>query len=87
MKNGLAARQAQSVRFTVVAWTLTSSPFSLAAGFSTSEIRTTSGGPYLVWTAPSWPECSEPPCDPEGTRRLTESPLQAGSLTVITTPT
>jgi len=28
--------------------TLTSTSLSLAAGFSTSEIRTTSGGPYLV---------------------------------------
>ena len=43
--NGLAARRPQSVRFTVVAWTLTSTSSSLAAGFSTSATRTTSGGP------------------------------------------
>jgi hypothetical protein len=49
--NGLAARNPQSVRFTVVAWTLTSTAWSLAAGFSTSTTRTTSGGPYLVRTA------------------------------------
>jgi hypothetical protein len=35
----------QSVRFTVVACTLTRTSLSLAAGFSTSAIRTTSGGP------------------------------------------
>ena len=45
---GLAARSPQSVRFTVVACTLTRTSLSLAAGFSTSAIRTTSGGPYLV---------------------------------------
>ena len=48
---GLAARNPQSVRFTVVACTLTSTWLALTAGFSTSAIRTTSGGPYLVCTA------------------------------------
>ena len=45
---GLAARKPQSVRFTVVACTLTSTSWSLTVGFSTSEMRTTSGGPYRV---------------------------------------
>jgi hypothetical protein len=48
LMKGLAARKPLSVRFTVVAWTLTSTSLSLAVGFSTSAIRTTSGGPYLV---------------------------------------
>ena len=43
--------QAQSVWFTVVVRTLTSTSRSLTAGFSTSMTRTTSGGPYLVRTA------------------------------------
>jgi len=43
--NGLAARRPQSVRFTVVAWTLTRTSPSLAAGLSTWAIRTTPGGP------------------------------------------
>ena len=51
MKKGLAARHAQSVRFTVVAWTWTNTSLSAMVGFSTSAIRTISGGPYLVWTA------------------------------------
>jgi hypothetical protein len=51
MGNGWAARMPQSVRFTVVAWTLTSTSPSLTAGRGTSVTRTTSGGPYLVWTA------------------------------------
>jgi hypothetical protein len=42
---GLAARKAQSVRFTVVARTLTSTSLSLGVGLSTSVMRTTSGGP------------------------------------------
>ena len=45
MKNGSAARKPQSVRFTVVAYTLTSTSCSFAVGVSTSAIRTTSGGP------------------------------------------
>jgi hypothetical protein len=44
-KKGLPARKPQSVRFTVVAWTLTSTWLSLGVGLSTSAIRTTSGGP------------------------------------------
>jgi hypothetical protein len=44
-KKGLPDRNPQSVRFTVVAWTLTRTSLSLTAGFSTSAIRTTSGGP------------------------------------------
>ena len=48
---GLPARKPQSVRFTVVARTLTRTSLSFGVGFSTSEIRTTSGGPYLVRTA------------------------------------
>src|ERR687888_647234 len=42
---GLTASHPQSVRLTVVAWTLTSSSPSPGAGLSTSAIRTTSGGP------------------------------------------
>src|SRR5918994_167369 len=49
--NGLAARRPQSVRFTVVAWTLTSTSPSPGAGLDTSATRTTSGGPYRVRTA------------------------------------
>jgi len=45
LTKGLAARKPLSVRFTVVAWTLTSTWLSLAVGFSTSAIRTTFGGP------------------------------------------
>ena len=41
----------QSVRFTVVACTLTSTSSSAATGFGTSITRTTSGGPYLSYTA------------------------------------
>ena len=48
---GLAARNPQSVRFTVVAWILTSTSFACGTGASTSRIRTTSGAPYLVCTA------------------------------------
>jgi hypothetical protein len=44
-KKGLPARKPQSVRFTVVALTLTSTWLSLGVGLSTSAIRTTSGGP------------------------------------------
>jgi hypothetical protein len=51
MKNGLAPRMPQSVRFTVVAWTLTSTSWSVADGVGTSTTRTTSGGPYRVCTA------------------------------------
>ena len=40
-----AARTPQSVRFTVVACTLTRTSLSLAAGCTTSGIRTASGGP------------------------------------------
>jgi len=46
--NGLPARKPQSVRFTVVAWTRTSTSWSPAVGVSMSAIRITSGGPYLV---------------------------------------
>jgi hypothetical protein len=42
---GLPARKPQSVRFTVVACTLTRTSPSFTAGVSTSETRTTSGGP------------------------------------------
>jgi hypothetical protein len=42
---GLPARNPESVRFTVVAWTLTSTWWFLGVGLSTSAIRTTSGGP------------------------------------------
>jgi len=35
----------QSVRFTVVAWTLTSTSPGAGAGVATSAIPTTSGGP------------------------------------------
>ena len=45
---GLAARKPQSVRFTVVACTLTRTSWPVIAGLSTSAIRTTSGGPYRV---------------------------------------
>jgi hypothetical protein len=49
LTKGLAARarKALSVRFTVVAWTWTSTStwLSLAASFSTSATRTTFGGP------------------------------------------
>ena len=51
MKNGLGPRKPQSVRFTVVAWTLTSASLSLAVGVGTSTTRTTFGGPYRVCTA------------------------------------
>ena len=49
--HGSAARKPQSVRFTVAACTRTSTSCSSIAGSSTSRIRTTSGGPYRVWTA------------------------------------
>ena len=49
--HGLAARRPQSVRFTVVACTLTSTSRSLTAGLSTATTRTTSGGPYRSRTA------------------------------------
>ena len=39
------------MRFTVVAWTLTSTSLSLGAGVGTSTTCTTSGGPYRVCTA------------------------------------
>jgi len=45
VKNGLAPRNPQSVRFTVVACTLTGTSWSLTAGLATSAIRTSSGGP------------------------------------------
>ena len=51
MKKGFAARHAQSVRFTVVARTWTSTSWGPMVGLATSAIRTTSGGPYSVWTA------------------------------------
>jgi hypothetical protein len=44
-KKGRPARKPQSVRFTVVAWTLTRTWLSLRVGLATSAIRTTSGGP------------------------------------------
>jgi hypothetical protein len=49
-KNGLGRRNPQSVRMTVVAWTLTRTSSSLCTGRSTSSSRRTSGGPYLSWT-------------------------------------
>jgi hypothetical protein len=48
---GSAARKPQSVRFTVAAWTRTMTSSGCACGVGTSEIRTTSGGPYRVRTA------------------------------------
>ena len=51
MKKGFAARHAQSVRFTVVARTWTRTSWGPTVGLATSVIRTTSGGPYSVWTA------------------------------------
>ena len=51
MRKGVPIRMPQSVRFTVVAWTRTSSSSSRGAGLSTSAIWTTFGGPYLVRTA------------------------------------
>ena len=44
-KNGFAARMWQSVRVTVVAWTLTRTSLSAGTGRSTSSIRSTSGPP------------------------------------------
>ena len=44
-KNGCAARQPQSDRFTVVARTRISISSSFGTGFSTSASRSTSGGP------------------------------------------
>jgi hypothetical protein len=38
-----------------------SSSLSSAARFFTSDIWTTSGGPYLVWLLPSWAHCSKSP--------------------------
>ena len=50
-KNGRPDRNPQSVRFTVVTRTLTSTSCSPAVGFAMSARRTTSGGPYRVWMA------------------------------------
>ena len=52
-KNGVPPRNPQSVRFTVVACTLTSTSSSRTVGRGTSITCTTSGGPYRVWTAAS----------------------------------
>ena len=49
--NALATRKPQSVRFTVVACTLTRTSWPVTAGLATSATRTTSGGPYRVCTA------------------------------------
>jgi len=49
--NGLADRKPQSVRLTVATCTRTSTSVSPMAGWATSAICATSGGPYLVLTA------------------------------------
>ena len=48
--NGSAARNAVSVRLTVVAWILIRTSLSLGTGRWTSWSRRTSGGPYVSWT-------------------------------------
>ena len=55
VKRGVPPRNAQSVRFTVVACTLTNTSWSRTAGVVTSITRTTSGGPYRVCTAARMP--------------------------------
>src|SRR6266542_6268938 len=46
----LRLRMMVSPMVTVVAWTLTSTSLSQGVGFSASCSRSTSGGPYLVYT-------------------------------------
>ena len=50
LTTGSPARIPQSVRLTVVAWTLTRTSSGLGVGLATSSSRRTSGGPYLSQT-------------------------------------